>query len=582
MHDPAARPPGGQRLGVGRGDHHVLGAAHGEDRHGAPVGPPGPVGAVGAARARPAWPPPGRRAPRGRPGPVPGPRRRRTAGRSPGPGSGGKSSERRRDACSRGVPDRSVSRAQTSGAAGTAAGPPGSVASRTRASTRRGDRTASCCATKPPMDQPTTGTRSIPSVSSTASTSAAMASTVTGRRVTQLGVTESPVVRADHLEGPGQRGHQGRVPVGHGGGVAVDQYQRGAAAVGQPGQALSGGPGGGVSAVRHHAGTVAPGRPAGQHHRRRGRRTVVHTPVDPPPVPGRPPALLRRSDARSRWRSGGRGRRRARPSSRQPGGPCGRPVGVGQAGGHGPVLVRGQQDVVERQPRHRDRTAPPTRDVDDRGTGNRPPHGWTDTSSRKVGLSGPTASVTLSAASAPRHTEPGQIIDVDAADPVVPPPPDREQRQVAEEPGDVVDEHAVAAEEDGRTDDGIGDVGLGQRPLYQSLAPEVGVRRARCSGLVMLTWTIRSDPGPPGGEEQASGSWPPRGRGRPGDGRSAPSRCCTGWWPPGGTRPARADRRSPAGGLRCPDGHRPLGMPGQVRTVRPPATRARRSPRRSS
>ena len=49
----------------------------------------------------------------------------------------------------------------------------------------------------------------------------------------------------------------------------------------------------------------------------------------------------------------------------------------------------------------------------------------------------------------------GQVVDVDGPDPVVAPAADGEDRQAAQQPGDVVDEHAVAAEEDGRAQDGV-------------------------------------------------------------------------------------------------------------------------------
>ncbi len=91
---------------------------------------------------------------------------------------GGKSSEISRVACSRGLPEWSVSFDQTSGDGGTAAAPPGSVEISASAVTRPGARRASCWATKPPIDQPTTGSAAIPSASSSASMSAAIAAIV--------------------------------------------------------------------------------------------------------------------------------------------------------------------------------------------------------------------------------------------------------------------------------------------------------------------------------------------------------------------------------------------------------------------
>ena len=75
----------------------------------------------------------------------------------------------------------------------------------------------------------------------------------------------------------------------------------------------------------------------------------------------------------------------------------------------------------------------------------------------------------------------GQVIDVDGADPVLAAAPDREHRQVAQEPGDVVEQHPIAAEEDRGPQHRVGHAHLGQGALDLGLAPEVAVRRRRCS-----------------------------------------------------------------------------------------------------
>ena len=73
--------------------------------------------------------------------------------------------------------------------------------------------------------------------------------------------------------------------------------------------------------------------------------------------------------------------------------------------------------------------------------------------------------------------EAGEVVDVDPADAVGTTTAHGEDGDVAEEPSDVVDQDAVAAEEDGRADDGVGEIALGERPLHQGLAPEVGKGR---------------------------------------------------------------------------------------------------------
>ena len=72
------------------------------------------------------------------------------------------------------------------------------------------------------------------------------------------------------------------------------------------------------------------------------------------------------------------------------------------------------------------------------------------------------------------QAEARQVVDVDAADPVVPPASDGEDGQPAQQPGDVVEQHAVATEQNGRPQDRVRDIALGQRPLHHGLAPEVG------------------------------------------------------------------------------------------------------------
>ena len=93
--------------------------------------------------------------------------------------------------------------------------------------TRPGAPRASDWATKPPIDQPTTAVRSIPSASSRATMSAAIPSAPpTTSAVGELGAPEPGVVGADHPVAGGEQAEEARVPVGAGGRVAVDQQER--------------------------------------------------------------------------------------------------------------------------------------------------------------------------------------------------------------------------------------------------------------------------------------------------------------------------------------------------------------------
>ena len=64
------------------------------------------------------------------------------------------------------------------------------------------------------------------------------------------------------------------------------------------------------------------------------------------------------------------------------------------------------------------------------------------------------------------QTEAGQVVDMDASDPVVASTADREDGESAEQPCDVVEQHAVTTEEDGRANDGVRDVTFGECPLH--------------------------------------------------------------------------------------------------------------------
>ena len=68
----------------------------------------------------------------------------------------------------------------------------------------------------------------------------------------------------------------------------------------------------------------------------------------------------------------------------------------------------------------------------------------------------------------------GQVVNVDGSDPVVPPASDEEHRQAAEQPHDVVDQHPVPAEQNGRPQDRVRHSRPGQGLLDQGLAPKVG------------------------------------------------------------------------------------------------------------
>ena len=105
------------------------------------------------------------------------------------------------------------------------------------------------------------------------------------------------------------------------------------------------------------------------------------------------------------------------------------------------------------------------------------------TSSRKVGRLGTDRVDDAILAGHPHlQAQLGQVVDVDPTDPVVAPATDREHREVSEQPGDVVDQHAVAAEEDGRSEDGVGEPAAGQGALDAGPCPGSRGRGNRGSG----------------------------------------------------------------------------------------------------
>jgi hypothetical protein len=97
--------------------------------------------------------------------------------------------------------------------------------------------------------------------------------------------------------------------------------------------------------------------------------------------------------------------------------------------------------------------------------------------------------------------QPGQVIDVDGPDPVLAAAADREDRQVAQQPRDVVDEHVASAEQDRRAENRVRDAGAPQVLLDLGLAREVRERRAQV-GVGDGDMHDPLDPGPPGRVEQ--------------------------------------------------------------------------------
>jgi glutathione synthase/RimK-type ligase-like ATP-grasp enzyme len=121
---------------------------------------------------------------------------------TPGATSGGKITERVREARSRGVPEWSTRRPQSAGSARIAPGPPGSVESSASPSTRPGARATRRWAMKPPIEKPRTVTRSISSASSTASRSAAIESIVTSAGSPS---SEAPIPRLSGISSENER-----------------------------------------------------------------------------------------------------------------------------------------------------------------------------------------------------------------------------------------------------------------------------------------------------------------------------------------------------------------------------------------
>ena len=74
------------------------------------------------------------------------------------------------------------------------------------------------------------------------------------------------------------------------------------------------------------------------------------------------------------------------------------------------------------------------------------------------------------------ETELDEIVDVDRPDPVVAPTANGEDRQTTEQPRDVVEQHTVAAKEDGGAQHGVRHAGLGEGALDEGLTSKVRQR----------------------------------------------------------------------------------------------------------
>ena len=78
-----------------------------------------------------------------------------------------------------------------------------------------------------------------------------------------------------------------------------------------------------------------------------------------------------------------------------------------------------------------------------------------------------------------RDGQGGEVLDVDRAQAVVAAPKETKHGHAAQRPGDVVDENVLAAKEDGRAQDAVGNSRLAQRRLQARLAREIGQLRFR-------------------------------------------------------------------------------------------------------
>ena len=187
---------------------------------------------------------------------------------------------------------------------------------------------------------------------------------------------------------------------------------------------------------------------------------------------------------------------------RQGRGARGGTIRVGQAGRHGPILVGGEQHVVQGEPKDaRKEGHRGTRHVDQAGLAADRASDFAD----EFGEGRPfrTDGVGDAVVRLPcfGQTEMRQVVDMDAADPVVASTADRKDGEPAEEPGDVVEQDAVTTEEDGRANDRVRDVALGEGPLHECLAPEIRQRRA-AAGVRDADVHDSLDPRPLGGVEE--------------------------------------------------------------------------------
>jgi len=187
---------------------------------------------------------------------------------------------------------------------------------------------------------------------------------------------------------------------------------------------------------------------------------------------------------------------------REGGGPGGGSLRVGQTVGHCSVFITSQQHVTERRSHDpgEERKDEPGNPDQHRTTPDDLPDG-SDQLNEGGSLGSYGVAHAIKAFGAFLKTELGEIVDVNCSDAVVTSTAYGENRKMTKQPGDVIDQDAVTAEEDGRTQHRVGHARLGQGPFDQSFAAKVG-KRGVCTGMGNTDVHDALDAGEPRGLEE--------------------------------------------------------------------------------
>ena len=159
----------------------------------------------------------------------------------------------------------------------------------------------------------------------------------------------------------------------------------------------------------------------------------------------------------------------------QGGGTGGRVAGDKVAGHEAVYLVPGEDHVAERDANHLGGGVDQCgRQVDDERAASRNPPYERDQFFEGKGLGTHGVERHVAVGGGGLNGQLGHIIDENGLHRIVPRTGDRKQREAFQEPGDVIYEDVLAAEDKGGPDDRPGETGVPEVVLHLAFAPEIG------------------------------------------------------------------------------------------------------------